>query len=124
MSTPVTEANYAMRERDKEMPEPKHGDLRVWHIPQIPGRPFFVPVDSLAQGRLLLDVLADYDLFQLANRIKPDYSNAGGLSEFDANDTEESDAGSWCDWTSDDGDDIFTLSHEQIAELDAARATN
>lgn len=62
---------------------PKPGDLRVWHIPQIPMKAFHVPVESVAEGVKLLDVLADYDLFQYENRIKPDYSNANGIERWD-----------------------------------------
>jgi hypothetical protein len=40
---------------------------------------FTVDVPDLATGVLLLNTLADYDLFQLANNIKPDYANAGGI---------------------------------------------
>ena len=58
----------------------EEGDLRVWWIPQIPGQPFYVDVASIDEGWWLLDVLANYDLFQLRNNIKPDYSNGGGLS--------------------------------------------
>ena len=53
---------------------------QVWWIPQIPGKPFTVPVGSREEGQKLLKVLADYDRFQFQNRIKPDYCNAGGLS--------------------------------------------
>ena len=37
---------------------------RVWHIPQIPGKPFYVEIESLDNARLIVGVLADYDLFQ------------------------------------------------------------
>ena len=73
--------------------------LRVWWIPQVPGKPFTAEVATVAEGRLLLDVLAAYDLFQLANRIKPDYSNAGGLHEWNA------ETGEWEDFYDEDGDD-------------------
>jgi len=53
--------------------------LRVWWIPQVPGKPFIVPVPTLEVGVLVMDTLADYDMFQFKNNIKPDYSNAGGL---------------------------------------------
>lgn len=53
--------------------------LRVWWIPQVPMTPFRVPVASVEEGVKIMDVLALYDLFQLAHNIKPDYSNAGGL---------------------------------------------
>lgn len=59
------------------------GDLKVWHIPQIPMKSFEVKVDSIEEGIKLMDVLADYDLFQYHNNIKPDYSNASGLVRYE-----------------------------------------
>jgi hypothetical protein len=64
------------------MSEPTEGDLKVWWIPQVPMKPFEVPVTSVDQGRWLCDVLADYDLFQYENRVKPDYASAGGVVRF------------------------------------------
>lgn len=55
--------------------------LKVWWIPQVPGKPFEVEVSSVEEAAKLLTVLADYDAFQFENNIKPDYSNAGGLNE-------------------------------------------
>ena len=72
--------------------------LRVWWIPQVPMKGFFVDVDSVEQGVKIMDVLADYDAFQFENNIKPDYCNAGGLQMFDPNDTEDSPDGTWTDW--------------------------
>lgn len=69
--------------------------LKVWWIPQVPGRPFEVAVASVEEGAKLLDVLADYDAFQFKNRIKPDYCNAGGLVQLD-------DDGEWTDWCDDE----------------------
>lgn len=89
------------------------GDLRVWWIPQIPGKPFVQHVATLVEAKLLLDMLADYDQFQLDHRIKPDYANAGGLEVFDARDTVDDHlCGEWVDWyDGDTGDwiDDFTL---------------
>ena len=42
-----------------------------------------MPVRSLEEAHLVLDVLAAYDDFQFKNRIKPDYANAGGLVKWD-----------------------------------------
>lgn len=64
----------------------KEGDLRVYHIPQVPMRPFYVPVNSVKEGRKLIDVLAVYDLFQYQNRVKPDYTNASGLQRYEDGD--------------------------------------
>ena len=80
------------------------GDLQVWWIPQVPGKPFTVNVGSPAAAIILLRVLADYDAFQFENRIKPDYCNAGGLRVFED--------GEWVDWYDSEGRDI-----DEIAAL-------
>lgn len=67
-------------------PAPVDGELRVKHIPQLPGKPFEVQVDSIAEGHAVLDLLAYYDLFQFENRIKPDYANMGSLVRYVAED--------------------------------------
>lgn len=69
---------------------PKEGDLRVWWIPQVPMLAFRVRVDSVEEGAILLEVLAQYDLYQYEMNVKPDYSNVGGLEVFED--------GEWCDW--------------------------
>jgi len=74
----------------------KVGDLRVWWIPQVPGKSFNVPVDSLEMGVMITDILAQYDIFQYENKIKPDYCNAGGIHHWVA-DTGEGNPG-WEDW--------------------------
>jgi len=79
--------------------------LRVWWIPQIPGKPFHVSVKNVNEAKLLLNTLANYDLFQLENKIKPDYCNAGGLEVFEVTD-EEAKISDWCEWTNENGDSI------------------
>ena len=75
---------------------------RVWWIPQVPGKPFHVTVKTLAEARLILDTLAQYDLFQFENNIKPDYANAGGLEVYREG---------WEEWEDESGEDIdHTLS--------------
>ena len=75
--------------------------LRVWWMPQIPMKPFYVPVNSVEEGKKVLDMLAAYDLFQLQNNVKPDFCNTGGLQIWDE---EEND---WCDWYLETEDDWF-----------------
>lgn len=77
---------------------PKKGDLKVWWIPQIPMKPFHVSVANIDEAAKILYVLAEYDLFQYDNKVKPDYSNAGGLEVFDGNE--------WTEWESDEYEDI------------------
>lgn len=63
---------------------------RVWWIPQVPGEPFYVSVKSPQEGRRIMDILADYDQFQLDHKIKPDYSNSGGVENLEN--------GEWHEW--------------------------
>lgn len=67
----------------KGVQPPSEGDLRVWHIPQVPGKPFYVEVTSVAEGVKLCDILGDYDAFQLAENIKPDYCNVNGIQRYE-----------------------------------------
>lgn len=91
------------RIRTKHFNKPNEGALRVWWIPQVPGKPFYWPVGSIKEAKLLLDVLAMYDLFQFNHHIKPDYANAGGLEIYE--DIGE-DALSWDEWCNEDGSTI------------------
>jgi len=84
--------------------KPKIGDLRVYWMPQLGYDAFFVDVASPDEAKKMLDVLASYDQFQLDNRIKGDYCNAGGLNVFEADNGDG--VPGWCDWYSEDGDDI------------------
>jgi len=65
---------------------PKEGDLRMWWIPQVPGKSFTVSVPDVKTGKFLCRVLADYDAFQFKHRIKPDYANVGGINVFEDGD--------------------------------------
>ena len=75
----------------------KPGDLQVWWVPQAPMKAFRVSVASVAMGVKLLETLADYDIFQFENNIKPDYCNAGGLVLWCADSDGEGTPG-WEDW--------------------------
>jgi hypothetical protein len=92
------------------MEQPKEGDLKVWWIPQIPGKAFEVPVVSVDEAKKLLNVLGEYDAFQFNNRIKGDYCNAGGLVVYEIERIDGMDhRGDWVDWTNEDGDSIDDL---------------
>ena len=54
-------------------------ELRVWWIPQVPMKAFLYPVPTIEAGEMLLDALAEYDVFQYEHRIKPDYCKWLGL---------------------------------------------
>jgi hypothetical protein len=70
--------------------------LRVAHYPQIPCMPFYVKVKDLEEAKKIINVLANYDLFQYENRIKPDYSNATVVEEF------YEEEGEWISWSDDE----------------------
>ena len=77
----------------------KKGDLRIWHIPQVPGKAFRINVKSIEEAKLILPILWNYDIFQFDNHIKPDYCNVSGLEEFDGKE--------WIEWyNEEDGNDI------------------
>lgn len=68
--------------------------LRVCHYPQVPCEPFIVEVESLEEARKASDMLANYDLFQFENRIKPDYANSTIVEQYDEVD-------GWISWFDD-----------------------
>lgn len=72
--------------------------LRVWHIPQVPMKAFYVEVKSPKEAIEVMDILADYDIFQFRNNIKPDYTNASGLQVFNEKNNE------WEEWYDDEYD--------------------
>lgn len=63
--------------------------FRVWHIPQVPGKAFHVEVKTFEEAERLKSALADYDLFQFNNNIKPDYCNASGIQVYQHDITDE-----------------------------------
>lgn len=71
--------------------------LRVWHIPQIPMKAFYVDVGTPEEAIKILDILAEYDMFQFQNRVKGDYCSAQGLEEFWEKENE------WVEWYSENG---------------------
>lgn len=97
---------------------PKHGDLKVWMIPQVPMKAFEVPVQTLIEAKLVLDTLADYDLFQLEHHVKPDYSSVGGLIVYDEPKPDGT-PGDWVDWHDEYGEDMnyYTLSDLRQAAI-------
>lgn len=54
--------------------------FKIWWIPQIGMKgKFEKTVSSPEEGKKLCQILADYDIFQFNNKIKPDYCNTGGI---------------------------------------------
>jgi hypothetical protein len=70
--------------------------LRVSHFPQVPCKGFVVEVKNLEEAKLICDVLANYDLFQYENKIKPDYANMTYVEEYDEEECV------WISWSDDE----------------------
>ena len=93
----------------------KVGDLRIWHIPQVPGKAFYVPVKQASDAPAILKALALYDLFQFQNNIKPDYCNAQGLEVYveDASFGDEDGVPGWVEWDHEGGYDVHDAFPEE-----------
>lgn len=74
---------------------PQTGDLAVYWIPNPPRAAYHYPIESVDQAKLVLDVLAHYDLYLDEDIISANY---GGLVVWDGTE--------WVDWESDDCEDI------------------
>ena len=81
----------------------KIGQLRVWHIPQVPGKSYKIDVKDLNEAKTVLRCLAEYDAFQYENKIKPDCCNTQGLEEYQDLGDGEFD---WCEWQNENGETI------------------
>lgn len=90
--------------------------LRVWWISQVgaSSETFYVPVQSVEEGKKVMDMLAAYDAFQLQNRIKPDYTNVGGLQVYDPTFEE------WEDWHLETENDYFEDVDEYCEQCERA----
>ncbi|QSL99815.1 hypothetical protein SEA_ODAY_71 [Gordonia phage ODay] len=83
-----------------ETPQP--GDLKIWYIHQVPGKPYSQAVPDIATGQAILDAVYQVALFGLEHRWWPDFANMGGISRYEKYD---------------DGDEgWFDLDDEEIAE--------
>jgi hypothetical protein len=80
------------------LPPSDPAKYRVYWFPQVPCKPFHVPVYTLQEAKKILTTLAEYDKFQLENNIKPDYCNTGGLEVFED--------GEWVEWSDEEGNNI------------------
>lgn len=87
--------------------------LRIWCIPQLPMKVFYWRVNTLVEAKNMIAMLDDYNQFQYENKIKPDYSDAGGLEVFD---TESGDNGEWEEWEDEEGRSIDDIEMDELIE--------
>jgi len=82
---------------------PVTNKLRVYHIAQIPCKPFIVEVKDEAEAKKIIDVLANQHLFLLELNIIPDYCNAVGVEMWDEQMEEDENGEKWTDyWNGDE----------------------
>ena len=87
--------------------------LRVWWIPQVGlSDTFYIPVETVEEGKKIMDLLAAYDAFQLQNHVKPDYCNEGGLERFNKEENE------WEDWYLETEDNYFEEVDDYCAQCE------
>lgn len=65
--------------------------FKVTHIPQVPGVGFEAQFDTLNEADVVRETLADYDLFQLEQNVRPDFSNVSWIEELVDGEWEELD---------------------------------
>lgn len=82
----------------------KDGDqkMQVMWWPQLGAPEFVVPVKTPYEAKLIMNTLANYDLFQFHNKIKGDYCNAGSFQVLETLDEGQE----WCDWYDNNGDSV------------------
>lgn len=87
---------------------PKTHDLRIWWIPQVPGKPFHIDVTSVEDAIRIVDIMAKYDKFQFDNKIKPDYFNIFGLEIYTGSE--------WEEWYNKEDEDLVEIMCRQAHE--------
>lgn len=66
---------------------PKIGDLNLWYIHQVPGKPIFQQrVDSVEEGRKILNAIFETMLNAFEQNMIPDYANFGGINRWEPDD--------------------------------------
>lgn len=80
--------------------------MRVYFIPEIanPQNIFCKEVSSVEEARIVLDTLADFNLFEIEQKIVPDIAgNMSGLQVWNENEQE------WEEWEDEEGNNIKDL---------------
>ena len=66
--------------------------FKVWYVPQVSMKAFEVECETAEQAQEALDLITNFSNFEFENNVKPDYSDAGGVVEWDETEQE------WCDY--------------------------
>jgi hypothetical protein len=76
---------------------------RVYHQSNVPCEPFYVSVENIEQAILILNVLANYDLYLQDLYLGKEFSNCQGLEQFNEDSQE------WEEYYNNDGESIEDL---------------
>lgn len=82
---------------------PVEGDLKVFYAPQVPMKAFEVKAIDLPDAVRVLSIITNFSIFEYENKIKPDYSDYGGVVRYEA----DGEGGfEWCDVDQDELDEF------------------
>lgn len=64
----------------------EEGDIMVWYIPQVPMKAYEIRVPSrdLAEAQRIQEAVIGLSYFEYLNNVKPDYSDASGISRYES----------------------------------------
>lgn len=57
--------------------------FKAWYIPQVPMKAFEAERGTAEEAQAALDLITDFSIFEFDNKVKPDYSDAGGVVVWD-----------------------------------------
>lgn len=95
--------------------EPKHGDLRIYFNPAVPGVTFYRDVNSVREAVQALNTLREFSAFYAEAHFMP---SAGSVDGVEIYDTVAGGGLEWQEWESADGLDAF----QAVAEQDETAA--
>lgn len=62
--------------------------FKAWYIPQVPMKAFEVERGTAVEAQAALDLITAFSIFEFENKVKPDYSDTGGVAEWDETEQE------------------------------------
>ena len=78
--------------------------FKMWYIPQVPMKAFEREFDNIEAAKAALVTVIDFSIFEFENHVKPDYSDAAGISRWE----EDGEGGfDWFDLDESEWDDRF-----------------
>lgn len=90
-------------------------EKRVCWIPQVGvSKAFYIPVQSIEEGKKLLQLLAAYDCFLYNKNLRSDYCNFGAIQVYNSEDQDWED---WEDWDEELSQDLKSFSDKLFSQV-------